>query len=74
MHKMLLALGTACLISFAAPAIAQTQATPPAATDNAAASDDDDGFDLGWLGLLGLLGLAGLKKHRRDDTTTTIRR
>lgn len=75
MHKLLITLGTTCLITFAAPALAQTPATPDATTNNAAEADDDEGFDLGWLGLLGLAGLAGLRGHRREDrTTTTIHR
>ncbi|MFD0670783.1 WGxxGxxG family protein [Cohnella sp. GCM10027633] len=32
----------------------------------AAATDNDDGFDWGWLGLLGLLGLAGMRGRSRD--------
>ncbi|MBP0441182.1 WGxxGxxG family protein [Tianweitania sediminis] len=71
MQKLLLVLGTTCLITFAAPALVQSQTTPvettPAETTTTAVqADDDDGFDLGWLGLLGLIGLAGLR-GRRDD-------
>lgn len=74
MQKLLLALGTLCLITVATPSLSQQTTTPAASTDNVAQSraDDDDGFDMGWLGLLGLLGLAGLR-GRRDDRTTTIR-
>ena len=49
-------------------AVVATDATPVVATQ------EDDGFDWGWLGLLGLAGLAGLR--RRDDHvvhTTTSR-
>jgi MYXO-CTERM domain-containing protein len=75
MHKLLIALGTTCLITFAAPTMAQTQTTSPTATnENAAQTDDDEGFDLGWLGLLGLIGLAGLRGRHRDDRTTTVHR
>jgi MYXO-CTERM domain-containing protein len=74
MQKLLIALGTTCLITFAAPAMAQTQTAPSATTDNAAQTDDDDGFDLGWLGLLGLIGLAGLRGRHRHDHTTTVHR
>ncbi len=73
MQKLLLAVGTACFITFAAPAMAQ-ETTPGGATNNAAEAEDDDGFDLGWLGLIGLAGLAGLKGRKRDDHTTTVRR
>jgi hypothetical protein len=73
MQKLLIALGATCLITFAMPAVAQTPATPNATTNSAAQTEDDDGFDLGWLGLLGLAGLAGLKGRHRD-TTTTVRR
>ena len=54
-------------------------ATTPA-TPYPAETDDDDGFDPGWLGLLGLLGLAGLRRRReepvvrRDVDATTTRR
>jgi len=41
-------------------------------------TDDEGGFDPGWIGLAGLLGLAGLMKKDRHDhhtgTTTTTRR
>lgn len=76
MQKLLIALGTTCLITIAAPVFAQSQTTPTDTTNNSAQVDDDDGFDLGWLGLLGLIGLAGLR-GRRDDrhhvSTTTTR-
>jgi MYXO-CTERM domain-containing protein len=53
-----------------APVIAQdTQDTDVGARTTAAAPDDDDGPDLGWLGLLGLLGLAGLMRRDRDVHT-----
>jgi MYXO-CTERM domain-containing protein len=74
MHKLLVALGTTCLITCAAPAVAQTPATPDVTTNNTAEADDDDGFDLGWIGLLGLAGLAGLRGRHRDDRTTTVHR
>ena len=74
MHKLLIPLGTTGFITFAAPALAQTPATPDVTTNNAAEADDDDGFDLGWLGLLGLAGLAGLRGRHRDDRTTTVHR
>ena len=72
MNKLLIVTGTACLMTFAAPAFAQAPATPNATTNNAQ-SNDDDGFDFGWLGLLGLAGLAGLRGRHRDDTTTVRR-
>jgi len=77
MQKLLLALGTVCLISIASPALSQDTTTTPAATNDTAAqardADDDDGFDMGWLGLLGLAGLAGLMGRRHVDRTTTLR-
>jgi MYXO-CTERM domain-containing protein len=45
------------------PVLAQETTQQPAQTEQ------DDGFDLGWIGLLGLLGLAGLSGRRRDHTT-----
>lgn len=78
MQKLLLALGTVCLISIASPVLSQdTTTTTPAATNNTAAQarddDEDDGFDMGWLGLIGLAGLAGLMGRRHVDRTTTVR-
>lgn len=35
-------------------------------TETAAAPQQDEGFDLGWLGLLGLIGLAGLRGRSND--------
>lgn len=32
-----------------------------------AATERDDGFDLGWLGLVGLAGLLGLRRNREHD-------
>lgn len=55
------------------PALAQQTATEPGATAPTA-TEQNDGFDWGWLGLLGLLGLAGLSGRRRDHPTTTTRR
>ncbi|MFC4810857.1 WGxxGxxG family protein [Paenibacillus sp. GCM10023250] len=34
----------------------------------AAAVDNDNDFDWGWLGLLGLIGLAGLRGRNHDQT------
>lgn len=74
MQKLLLALGTVCLITFATPALSQETTTPAANNDNASqVRADDDDFDIGWLGLLGLLGLAGLMGRRHVDRTTTVR-
>ncbi len=39
-------------------------------TGNAANTNDDRGFDWGWLGLLGLLGLAGLAAPKNQVTRT----
>lgn len=39
------------------------------AVETVTTTEDDDGFDLGWLGLLGLAGLAGLR--RRPETVIT---
>ena len=46
------------------PALAQTgdPGTYPGTT-----TDDDGGFDAGWLGLLGLFGLMGLKRRRERE-------
>jgi len=74
MHKLVMALGTTCLITFAVPALAQAPTTPDPTTNNATQADNDDGFDLGWLGLLGLIGLAGLRGRHRDDHTATVHR
>jgi MYXO-CTERM domain-containing protein len=77
MNKLLIVLGTTCLINIAGPALAQT--TPPATTtpdataNNTVQADGNDGFDLGWLGLLGLIGLAGLRGRRHADRTTSVR-
>lgn len=76
MQKLILALGTMCLLTIASPSFSQETTTPAATNDTAAqaqARDDDDGFDLGWLGLLGLIGLAGLRGRHRDDRTTVVR-
>ena len=63
------------------PLVAQTtapssQGGSTASTGTGTATQEDDGFDWGWLGLLGLAGLAGLR--RRDDgrmhTTSTTNR
>jgi MYXO-CTERM domain-containing protein len=43
--------------------------TGPGATttaDTTRTSDDDGGFDPGWIGLLGLAGLAGLMRRNHD--------
>ena len=75
MQKLLIALGTASLITVSSPALSQTT-TPAATNDNATQvqnrNTDDEGFDWGWLGLLGLIGLAGLRGRHRD-TVTTVR-
>lgn len=75
MQKLLLAMGTMCLLTFASPALSQDTTTAPAATTETAvqARDDDDDFDWGWLGLLGLIGLAGLRGRNHVDRTTTVR-
>ncbi len=55
----------------------QTMAQSGGQVATAAADDDDDGMDLGWLGLLGLAGLLGLRRrepdhvHRVDPRPTT---
>jgi hypothetical protein len=55
----------------ATPALAQVgTGTTPGATQT---TQDDDGFDWGWLGLLGLAGLAGLAGRKRNDTTINRR-
>lgn len=76
MQKLILALGTVCLITIASPALSQDTTTTPAASNDTAAQardDADDGFDMGWLGLLGLIGLAGLRGRHHVDRTTTVR-
>lgn len=53
-------------------AIAPMALTAQATTDTTAGvvhTDDNDGFDWGWLGLLGLLGL--LPRKRKDDVVET---
>jgi hypothetical protein len=42
----------------------------PSAVDNTTNTNDNRGFDWGWLGLLGLLGLAGLAAPRGEVTRT----
>jgi MYXO-CTERM domain-containing protein len=79
MNKLLITLGTTCLLTFAGPAIVHAQTTPSATPGTTAQvendDDGDDDFDMGWLGLLGLIGLAGLRRrHAHDTTTTTVRR
>lgn len=62
---------SAVFLSISGGAMGQTTSAPdtaPVATD----TDNDDGFDMGWLGLLGLIGLAGLRGHK-DDRRDTIR-
>lgn len=76
MQKLLVALGTTCLITMASPALSQDTTTTPAATNDTTAQardDDDDVFDMGWLGLLGLIGLAGLRGRHHVDRTTVGR-
>lgn len=41
-------------------------ATDTSTTETAAAPEQDDGFNLGWLGLLGLPGLLGLLRRDND--------
>ena len=41
-------------------------ATDTTTTETAAAPQQNEGFDLGWLGLLGLIGLAGLRGRNND--------
>lgn len=41
-------------------------ATDTTTTETAAAPEQDEGFDVGWLGLLGLIGLAGLRGRNND--------
>jgi MYXO-CTERM domain-containing protein len=78
MHKLLITLSTAGLLTFAGPALVHAQTAPnatPGTTAQVDNNDDaDDDFDMGWLGLLGLAGLAGLRGRRGHDTTTTVRR
>lgn len=40
---------------------------------NSSRTDDDDGFDYGWLGLAGLLGLLGLMPRRAPQNGVTVR-
>ena len=47
------------------------KATGSGTTGTRAASDDNDGFDFGWVGLAGLAGLAGLLP--RDRRTAEVR-
>jgi MYXO-CTERM domain-containing protein len=77
------ALAVILLAGTTAGAFAQATTTTPSTGDNAgtrtervADTDDDDGFDIGWLGLIGLLGLAGLRrpKHVTPVDTTTRNR
>jgi MYXO-CTERM domain-containing protein len=71
------ALSVAILAGTSGAAFAQAEAPATAETPAAAAetaTDDDEGFDLGWLGLIGLAGLAGLARRREPvvhRTTTT---
>ena len=67
------ALATLILAGMTPGAYAQTATTPAApvtTTDNAVVTDrvseDDDGFDLGWLGIFGLFGLFGLRGRKHD--------
>ena len=56
----------------AALAVAPTVLRAQATTDTTAGvvhTDDNDGFDWGWLGLLGLLGL--LPRKRKDTVVET---
>ncbi|PZO59976.1 MAG: hypothetical protein DCF15_02765 [Phormidesmis priestleyi] len=53
------------------PASAQTTTDPIVPNNTITTTNDDDGFDWGWLGLLGLIGLAGLKGRDRDDNRAT---
>ena len=55
---------TAVALLSGGPALAQTSdpGTYPGTT-----TDDDDGFNAGWLGLLGLFGLMGLKRRREHE-------
>jgi len=52
-----------CLATAGTPGriAAQEVGTMPADTE------DDNGFDAGWLGLVGLAGLLGLKRRDRDE-------
>jgi MYXO-CTERM domain-containing protein len=78
MQKLLITLGTTCLLTFAGPALVHAQTAPnatPGTTAQVENDDDgDDDFDMGWLGLIGLAGLAGLRRRHDHDTTTTVRR
>jgi MYXO-CTERM domain-containing protein len=46
-----------------------TNSTYSSATESSTQTNDEGGFDPGWLGLLGLAGLAGLMKKRDQHTT-----
>jgi hypothetical protein len=59
-------------VPFNLPASAQTNNSAPDTTttttqQDVATTENDNGFDWGWLGLLGLSGLAGLAGLKRND-------
>jgi len=54
----------------AAPVAVFAQATMDTAA-GVVTTDDNDGFDWGWLGLLGLLGLLPRKRKEVVETRTT---
>ena len=62
--RSLVLAATVAMLSLPSVAVFAQDAAAPAATQNNN-TNDDGGFDLGWLGLIGLAGLLGLRK--RDD-------
>jgi hypothetical protein len=58
-------------VPFNLPVSAQTNTAPDTTTtttqQDVATTENDNGFDWGWLGLLGLAGLAGLAGLKRND-------
>lgn len=60
------------VLPFTISAQAQTTTTQPDGQVGAVQTNNDDGFDWGWLGLLGLIGLAGLAGKNRRETTDYV--